>query len=945
MAKRKSNVLLVLVMALIAMFSCYFGVSTLNDNKTAKASAETVDYNDLLGLEDRTSWGAHEGEYYFGGVTLEPFGYFNTADSVSSTWYVGNDSVITANNGVDIMEYIYVNGTSARSLITANANGDRLGNSCGCWLSNPAACPVYVETTNGSGILIKLLKSHVGETFTLTFKAGFSLIRNDNAVISLTDDIRYDCVASGNNVALTRTRLQKYTLSFEGLDETETKTVLGGTAIGELPAVPAKDGYVGFWTLDGKRIDKDSTISANATATPAYALEYENLIALEDRTSWGAHEGEYYFGGFDLGAQDNPDTEVGEHYFNTADSVCGTWYHGNTAPITANNGVDILEYIYVNGVSARKLITDNVNGDNVKNSCDCWLSNPAASPVYVDTTNGSGIIIRLLKSYFGDTVTLTFKAGFSLIRNDGETIYVSNDVTYTYENGTLTDNSRVNVTFDGENMQIVYIGKKAVCPATVPTKEGTESHTYTFDGWYNFDTKWNFDDPVEAHMALVSKFIETEKAKYSVTFNADNGASDTSVSVYENSYVKEDQIPADPEKAADGDAAYTFLYWSLDGENAYDFSTPVTQDITLTAVYTTKPLYTVTLGDEIVKVVEGGKIEKPADPTKESTAELDYTFEGWYNGDAKWDFENDTVTGDLTLVAKYTESTRKYTVSFNVTGNDNFKLDSVTVEYGTTYDLSALFDDVDATAYTYTVTVDGVAVTSVEVLSDVTVDVAFTARVYYTVTIDGVEQIVEQGEKVTKPATEPTKASTAEFDYTFDGWYNGDTKWDFENDTVTSDLTLVAKYTESTRKYTISFNVTGNDNVKLDSVEVEYGTTYDLSKLLDDVDVSGYTYSISVDGVEKISIKVIGDTTVTVAFTKLADNNDNTNSSTDSTDSSTDDTDSSNGIIDSLMGYVDSLKETVGSLTGCQGSITSATGVILGVIALGVVAIMKKKED
>ena len=74
---------------------------------------------------------------------------------------------------------------------------------------------------------------------------------------------------------------------------------------------------------------------------------------------------------------------------------------------------------------------------------------------------------------------------------------------------------------------------------------------------------------------------------------------------------------------------------------------------------------TVIIGDNSVTVAIGSKLNKPADPKKDSTVQYDYTFDGWYNGDEKWDFDNDIVEGEMTLVAKFTETLRKYQVNFD----------------------------------------------------------------------------------------------------------------------------------------------------------------------------------------------------------------------------------------------------------------------------------------
>ncbi len=48
------------------------------------------------------------------------------------------------------------------------------------------------------------------------------------------------------------------------------------------------------------------------------------------------------------------------------------------------------------------------------------------------------------------------------------------------------------------------------------------------------------------------------------------------------------------------------------------------------------------------KLRHGNLVSEPAEPVKPG-----YTFEGWYNQDLKWNFAENEVTGDLTLVASW----------------------------------------------------------------------------------------------------------------------------------------------------------------------------------------------------------------------------------------------------------------------------------------------------
>lgn len=87
-----------------------------------------------------------------------------------------------------------------------------------------------------------------------------------------------------------------------------------------------------------------------------------------------------------------------------------------------------------------------------------------------------------------------------------------------------------------------------------------------------------------------------------------------------------------------------------------------------------------------------------------------------------------------------------------------------------------------------------------------------------TVTINGTEQTVALGSLLEEP-TAPKKNATKEYEYVFDGWYieGTETKWNFETDKVTKDVSLVPVFTETTRKYQVKIG-------SADPVLLEYGT-------------------------------------------------------------------------------------------------------------------------
>ena len=113
---------------------------------------------------------------------------------------------------------------------------------------------------------------------------------------------------------------------------------------------------------------------------------------------------------------------------------------------------------------------------------------------------------------------------------------------------------------------INYNGK--VEEPTVPTKTG-----YTFKGWKLNGNTYDFNTPVTDNINLLA---EWEINHYTVTFNTNGGTSIINQTI---DYNKTASKPANPTRGG-----YTFKEWQLNG-STYDFNTPVTDNITLNAVW------------------------------------------------------------------------------------------------------------------------------------------------------------------------------------------------------------------------------------------------------------------------------------------------------------------------------------------------------------------------
>lgn len=189
------------------------------------------------------------------------------------------------------------------------------------------------------------------------------------------------------------------------------------------------------------------------------------------------------------------------------------------------------------------------------------------------------------------------------------------------------------VTFQSEGGSEVASQIRANTPAdrpADPTKEG-----YTFIGWYNGESEWNFETPVTADLTLTAKW---QINRYTITFDTAGGSE---VAPITQDYGTTITPPAAPTRTG-----YTFAGWDREIPTAMP-----AENMTITARWQVNQ-YTITFKPEnggqdiVIKQDYGTAITAPANPTKTG-----YTFAGWDKT-----IPTTMPAGNMTITAQWTEN-------------------------------------------------------------------------------------------------------------------------------------------------------------------------------------------------------------------------------------------------------------------------------------------------
>ena len=268
--------------------------------------------------------------------------------------------------------------------------------------------------------------------------------------------------------------------------------------------------------------------------------------------------------------------------------------------------------------------------------------------------NSDGTVLQSGKVAYGQTPAYAGKTPekaptaqytYTFAGWDKEIVPASGDVTYTATYSNAVNEYTVTwVNDDGsvikKDSNVVY-GTVPAYKDDEPTKAATAQYTYSFAGWMPAL------EVVTGDVTYTATYTATVN-EYTVQFLNDDGT------VLQSGKVAYGQTPAytgeTPSKAATAEFTYAFAGWSPELAS-------VTGDATYTAAFSqTLNTYTVTFVDSDGTVLQTSVLaygETPIYegrmPTKVATDRFSYEFAGW-------DRSIDSVTGETTYVATFTET-------------------------------------------------------------------------------------------------------------------------------------------------------------------------------------------------------------------------------------------------------------------------------------------------
>ena len=401
-----------------------------------------------------------------------------------------------------------------------------------------------------------------------------------------------------------------------------------GVAIGDLPAVPEREHYVGAWMIEGETINADTvwTYDVSKTAKLAYTpIEYTITFMNGDETvSTQTYTVEDT-------AITVPEVPAKEHYtvawaeyeLKGGDVTVNAVYTANTYTVTFMNGEEVV------GTQSYTVENTAITVPEVpakEHYTGVWESYEL---------NGGDVTVNSV--YTANTYTVTFMNGEEVVGTQTYTVenteitvpevpakehYTAAWAEYELKGGDVT----VTPVYTAIEYTVTFMNGEEVVGTQTYTVENTEITEPEVPAKEGYGVKWEAYTLVGGDITVNAVYIA---GVYTVTFKADGVTVATEEYTIENREITVPEVPAKEH--------YTGV-WS-----SYEL---IGGDITVDAVYTANE-YTVTFMadgvkvDEVIYTMENTEIVEPTVPTKEGYTGVWAEYE--LNG------------GDKTVNAVYTE--------------------------------------------------------------------------------------------------------------------------------------------------------------------------------------------------------------------------------------------------------------------------------------------------
>ena len=341
-------------------------------------------------------------------------------------------------------------------------------------------------------------------------------------------------------------------------DSTHTKTETATVTSTTTPATCEAAGSTVYTATEGEHTDtKTVTIPAlgHAWGEPTYVWAADNSTVTATRVC----------------ANDSTHVET---------ETVNTGYEVTTAPTFTTVGEGVYTATFTNPAFAEQ--TKTVEIPKLTES---------ATVAYVDFRHGKTLQVFVVEIKDGESTPTPAFTAFDQIGTYTDCRYDSSDMwTTTVASTVTTDTIYVlkwinvyTVTFldaEGAVCKTVSVDENGTIPANeIPSPEKTG---YTLTGWNEADLAFDVTQAIKRNVTLTPVYtINT----YTVTFDPNNGGETWTATVEHGATLTAPEQPANGSKVFDG--------WFADGaEQAFDFTTPITGELTLTAHWS----------DEVVKV-------------------------------------------------------------------------------------------------------------------------------------------------------------------------------------------------------------------------------------------------------------------------------------------------------------------------------------------------------